>query len=307
MTTDHEPIELVDSATLAEEIAEEPMTEEQRACAGMKLAARTLYDTQKLRIQLQLRISRLVREGIMSQEEADDQYGVSLTTLQDAEKELEAPLWEAIKDKPIVRDYLIRVKGIGVRIAGVIVANIGNISRFPNRAALYAYAGYGVKEGRCLKREKGVKANWNSELKTTCYKFAVSVVKCGGPFRALYDNYKARINARIEAEGKILWKRNLGGKGWSPSRIPLALKDAPLPKFSGKEVPEWTEGRVKAMSERYIAKMLLSFVYEVWCKQEGIEPREPYAIEYLGHTTRLDPWDFVEPKKEAKRKAKSAA
>jgi hypothetical protein len=301
--------DIIDADAIAQSIEDDAreLTPEQVRCAGMKLAARTLYDVQTLRIQLQLRIARLVRDEIMSQDDADEQYGVSLSTLQQAEKELEDPLWDAIKDQWIVSEYLIRVKGIGVRIAGVLVANLMNMERFPTRSALYAYCGVGVVDGRCVKREKGVKANWNSELKTTLFKFAQSIVKCGGPFRELYDRYKARINERVVNEGGIIWKRDPGGSRWMPSRMPLALKDAPLPTFKAKEVPEWTEGRIKAMSERYVAKMLLSFIWEVWRTHDGLPTTEPYAIAYLGHSTRLDPWAFVEPKKVAKRRAVAEA
>lgn len=241
-----------------------------------KLYVRALYDTQKLRIQLQLRIDRLTREGIMTDEQAKDFFEVPFGLMQQAEKEMEKRMWKRVRDWPIVNQWLKHVPGIGPRLAGLLVANIAPIDRFDTVSKLWAYAGLAVKDGKAQKRTTGEKSNWNSELKTTVWKIAGSFVKLtSGPYRAIYDNYKARILAREIAAGHL---------------TPTTNDDGTV-TFTGVE--GWSLGRVNNMAMRYAGKMLLSHLWQVWREIEGLPTREPYPIEKLNHMTFISPWEMV--------------
>jgi len=52
---------------------------------------------------------------------------------------------------------------------------------------------------------------------------------------------------------------------------------------------------------REMIKIFLALLYEVWRKEKGLEFREPYPHEYLGHTSRIMPEDMVD-KSERQRK-----
>lgn len=255
----------------------------------IKVVTRGLYDTQKLRIQLELRVKRLVREGLMTEAEAEDFFAVPLQRLKDAEASMEKLVWREVRDLPIVDLWLIRVKGVGPRLAALLVANIGNIGRFDTISKLWAYAGLHVIDGRAPKRAVGQKANWNAELKATAWKLGQSFVKIAdSPYRKLYDAYKVRITEREIANGNIIWQSD-GTKHTPAHHLP---KVKPPKKAPAK--PEWTLGRINNMALRYVAKRLLAHLWLVWRAMEHLPIREPYCISHQGHTTKDDPWEFVE-------------
>jgi len=266
----------------------------------VKLLVRGLYDAQKLRIQLGLRIDRLVRDGIMGKEEGEDFFELPFSRFLEAEKIMAAKVWSQIKDEPIVTEWLSLVTGIGPRLSGLLVVNIYDISRFDTVSRLWAYAGLKVEDGRAVKRAKGQKANWNSELKTTAWKIAESLIKIvptakrdnNGPYRILYDAYKARIIVREVNRGSVIYAKSNASAKWAPVHYG---PEAEIPAEAPKD-PEWTQGRINNMALRYIAKRFLSHLWVAWRKLDGLEIRTPYCVEHMGHTSLDDPWDYVAEK-----------
>lgn len=285
----------------------------------IKLVVRRLYDAQKLRIQSDLRLQRLVREELILKEEAERVFGRAKEFEEKAEAEYERIIWREVKGLRIVEEWLGRIRGVGPRISGLLLANIAPIDRFPNVAKLWAYAGLHVVDGKAAKRAKGEKANWNAELKTTCWKLAGSFIKAGGEngYRGIYDRYKARITERELAKGNIIWKTSEKGGKAVPALLPegveapddvpdLGAREHPYPlrRLSEQKKPvpaklpeaaEWTLGRIHNMAMRYSAKLFLSHLWHVWREIEGLPTVGPYALEYLKHTTYIDPWEMVEP------------
>lgn len=159
----------------------------------VKLVVRRMYDAQKLRIQSDLRMQRLVRDKIVLKEDAEKIFKKAFDLEKKTEAEYERIIWREIKDWPIVTEWLGSVKGIGPRLAGLLIANLQPIDRFPTVGKLWAYAGLHVKDGKAVRRTKGEKANWNAELKTTAWKIGNSFIKTNGPYRDLYDKYSDGI------------------------------------------------------------------------------------------------------------------
>lgn len=251
----------------------------------VKLVVRRLYDAQKLRHQSDLRLQQLVRNGTVPEEVAEEVFGKALEHEQKAEREYEKIVWREIKDFPIIVQWLSKVRGIGTRLGGLLVANIAPIERFANVAKLWAYAGYHVIDGRAAKLQRGQKANWSAELKTTGWKIGGSFIRGGGPYRELYDRYKKRIIAREVANGYVIWKTCADSK---QKTVAFGKTIDPPPS-----APRWTLGRIDAMGRRYVVKMFLSHLWHVWRTIEGLSTRPPYAIEKLGHETYIDPWDMI--------------
>lgn len=228
-----------------------------------KLIVRRLYDAQKLRIQSDLRLQRLIREGIVLKEQAEATFEKAIEHDCKAEVEYERILWRVIRDWPIVDQWLTHVKGIGPRLSGLLVANIAPIERFPNVSKLWAYCGLHVVEylteispdgtivvlpnglpederkpdcvyeirGHAAKRRKGEKANWSGELKTTAWKIASSFLKAGGPYAELYQEYKTTILIRELRKGTIIWEGEKGN---------YRIAYAPITVFSSEPEVEWT-------------------------------------------------------------------
>ena len=291
-----------------------------RKRAYLKVAVRRLYDAQKLRIQSDLRIQALVRDGVIPKETAETDFLLALEHEEAAEHEYERIVWREIKDLPIVRDWMIKVRGVGRRMAGLFVGLIGDPGRFETVSKLWAYSGLHVVGGSAARREKGVKANWSQELKTTAWKLATSFVRAGeGPYRDRYLAYKNRIIRRELANDNIIWKTSDSGRkevaylpprtefrrtvatpvqpdGAGVARGESASIEAPTPP----EKPEWTLGRIERMAYRYVAKLFLSHLWEVWRENEGHPVRVPYILDgHPPHSHYSDPWSMIDDDKPA--------
>jgi len=107
----------------------------------LKLVVRRLYDAQKLRIQSDLRVQRLEREGIVIGERIEQTFARAHDLEVQTEKEYERIVARELKQFDIWSKWLKDVKGIGPRIAGLLVANIADPRRFDNVAKLWAYCG----------------------------------------------------------------------------------------------------------------------------------------------------------------------
>jgi hypothetical protein len=262
----------------------------------VKIIVRRMYDAQKLRIQSDLRMQRLVRDGIVVKEDIEKTFAEALELERKTETEYERIVWREIKDLPIIAQWLIRVRGIGPRLSGLLVAIIGDVGRFPNVAKLWAYAGLHVKDGKAVKREKGQKANWSAELKMTCWKIAQSFVKCGGPYRDLYDTYKAYLIAREVRNGNVIWKTDVKSSKFVAAHVPKGADTTPPTKQ-----PDWTLGRINNMALRRTAKLFLSHLWAIWRELEGLPVTEPFAKARLGHESMIDPWDMIDREDTEKR------
>lgn len=281
----------------------------------VKVCCRRLYDAQKMRIQQSHRMERLYRDKIVIKEKAEKDFSAALKHDLAAEKEYERIVYDQVKELPVIADWAIRVKGIGPRYSGLCVALLAPIERFANVAKVWAYAGLHTVGGRSVRRTPGEKIRYSPELRMTAWKIGTQFVrtKGGGPYRDVYDRYKQRIIDRELTRGSVIWHQLKAGASWTafilpegtatPEPIPYkARKGKNQPDKNDPTKPEWTTGRINAMSVRYIAKLFLSHLWKVWREAEGLPTREPYAIEYLGHTTKLDPWDFVEPEKPRRKR-----
>lgn len=314
-----------------------------------------------------------------------------------AEETYASIVWEGVKDWPIVTEWLSKIRGIGPRLSGLLVANIGDIARFPRLSGLRKYAGLSVTnyaniacasiemqriasvrrywtkvivddfhgeqreveqvtelidradtitvtidgeehesrlfnlrgetvevrftdgtvatypadkveiiQGRADKRKKGdtesLRPKCNEELKVTLFKVADCFVKCGGPYRELYDSYKAYKTVKLLSEGHIIWTKDMKTNSWRVLQAPEGVSFATKPPAEKDWFPEYSAGRVDYMSKRRLKGIFLEHLWHVWRDLQGLPVHDLYAHSRLGHTApRLNPWDFVDAAKAKKR------
>ena len=247
----------------------------------IKLCVRGLYDAQKLRIQLELRIARLVRDDLMTEEEAKAFFHLPFSWFEKAENAMEKMVSKETKDLPIVKKWLRRVRGIGPRLSGLLIANIYDIERFASPGKLYAYCGLHVKDGRAVKRAKGEKANWNSFLKTKLVGvLAGCILKANGEYRSFYDDYKVRVENR---ESCPLTKEQHAKKDSKVTWLPNGC----------------TKGHVHNMALRGIQKLFLMDLFFAWYELLGIIPPTTYAEDKLGRIHKEQKYPNLTPKRHA--------
>lgn len=207
----------------------------------LKDAVNTLYDYQKLRIALENRI----RAGNYTSNETPI-FVNQAKRFYELENEMEKFVGDLIKDIPIWKEFLSGVKGVGPRIAGILISEI-DIYKATTVSKLWAYAGLSVVDGRAPRRVKGQKLGYNSWLRTTLVgKLANSFLMVGSPYSKFYYDYKNRIDNMKEHQDKSkLWRMR--------------------------------------MAKRYMVKMFTKDLQIKWSKIEGLPVRESYQVEYLGH------------------------
>lgn len=224
----------------------------------------------KMRMSTNLQILAMERNGFITPDKREEMQTAIIKQMEGGENVLIREAARKIKGIPIWEDWLKHVYGIADTLGVQFIALIQPISDFPNVAKLWTYAGQSVEDGEAVRRRAGKKFNWNPQLKTLCYQAAECFVKCGGPYRELYDRYKARdkaVHPEIEETDKV-------------------------DRF-GEKIRKYTPAHMHMRAMRYSAKIFLSHLWQAWRELEGLPVRGPYAVEYLGHTTILSPWTFI--------------
>ncbi|MFH1246568.1 MAG: hypothetical protein V1489_02210 [Candidatus Liptonbacteria bacterium] len=248
---------------------------------GLPFMVDTQLMIERKRIAVQVRHSHLARQGRTDQDTED-----LLAEFLKLEEFIDNRVAERVKTHPAY-PWFSRVKGIGKENIGKVVGLV-DITKAATVSALWAFAGYDVVNGRAPRREKGEKLSYNSTLRTMCWRVGGSLMKAKGKFYDYYTSEKEKLVARLTRDGKKI--------------VPTTA----LPKKDGKHYePEGliSEGHVHMMAFRKMIKLFLSLLWHEWRKAEGLPTRVPYPVEYMGHSSIVDPWEMVDkPEKKSRRK-----
>ncbi|MBA7714654.1 hypothetical protein ES703_123684 [subsurface metagenome] len=137
---------------------------------------------------------------------------------------------------------------------------------------------------------------------------ATSLKRARGKFYEYYIKEKDKYTERFENQGyKILstpqgkWVCLNCGASWAKQRgITPCCSNPSIEKKLREEPPGviWL-GHLDAMATRKMIQLFLACLWLVWREAEGLPITKPYAIEKLGHTKAISPWEMVD------RRAKS--
>ncbi|SFU94871.1 transposase [Alicyclobacillus macrosporangiidus] len=92
--------------------------------------------------------------------------------------------------------WLESVRGVGPVLAALMMAEIGDVTRFRSIPALWRYAGLAVKEGKAERRQRGVATAYNPRLKTTMYLVGTRMIMHRSSYREVYDRYRDVYDGR---------------------------------------------------------------------------------------------------------------
>lgn len=176
-----------------------------------------------------------------------------------------------------------KVYGIGPVITAGLVAHI-DIKKAKTAGAIWRYAGLDPTS----KWEKGTKRPWNASLKTLCWKVGQSFMKFSGKDECFYGKlYKSQkeflVNKNLEGGFKDLANTVTTSKNFKNKEVLTKYKSGILP-----------DGHVDAMARRWVVKLFLSNVHELWCKVEGIDCPKPYSMAHLGHVHHIIQPDLLD-------------
>jgi hypothetical protein len=259
--------------------------------AELKLQISCFYALQEHRIKAGNRIFALSEFLDVDQDRAKSLHariiggnleGVKYSGILEVEERIGKDIKKLVDAQPLWQLWLKDVKGIGPIFAGGWMSAIGDPAKFDNVGKLWAYAGLhtvpantayvekfidnpriraAVEAGAVVgdpnnqdlrmmpRRERGKRANWSPFMRTLAWKTGGSFVKSKGPYREFYDRYRARYEITR---------------------------------------PETTDAHRFAMAKRKTVKLFLSHLWEAWRLIEGLPVRQPWALEYGGHTTYIE-------------------
>lgn len=236
---------------------------------------------EKLRVSSEVRQRHLARQGKKDPE--TDELHEHLKDLEDFVDDRVAHLIQIHPAYP----WFSRVKGIGQENIGKVVAPI-DIKKANTISAVWKFAGFSVEEGVAPKRRRGGgKLEYNSQLRSMCWRLGSSLLRAKGKFYDYYLKEKDKYYQKYENQGVKI------------------VRATGLPKKDGKRYePDnmIAEGHIHNMALRKAIKLFLACLWLVWREAEGLPVTKPYAIGVLTHQSFIEPWEMVDkPEKDIKR------
>lgn len=259
---------------------------------------------EKLRVASEVRQSHFALQG-KQDPETDELH----RRLKDLEDFVDGRVADLIQSHPAY-PWFSRVKGVGGENIGKVIAPI-DIERAKTISALWKFAGFSVEDGIAPKRIKGGgKLSYNSQLRSMCWRLASSLKRAKGCFYDYYAKEKDKYQERFLNQGyKILptpqgkWACSNCGASWERKRDITPCCDSPqIEKKLRQEPPGviWV-GHLDAMAVRKAIKLFLACLWLVWREAEGLPVTKPYAIDRLGHSKVISPWEMVDKPERAKK------
>lgn len=155
------------------------------------------------------------------------------------------------------------------------------------------------------RRRAGEKTRFSNELRVMMWRLGSSFLKMGGKYAEFYYDYKNRLLQRLQNEGiRVLPTPRGRYCANCQEEVVLSRQAMFCPKcgekLALKQEPEgvrW-EGHVHMMAMRRMLQLFLDHLWAVWREALNLPLREPYPIEYLGHTTLITPSQMVDRQEE---------
>lgn len=264
--------------------------------AEVKILNRLLYDTQKLRIALGNMI--LAKEG--RGETITKRMAGMYQDMEALEKKAEGVVGDIVLGLPVWEKYLKGVRGIGIKLASSLIAEIGDISKFDTISKLWAYfaltPNYVV--GKCSEGHDLIMSSDHLTIcpvmgkETTTPDGIISRPKCGGKIEIIERVYgkapkrKANHHYLFNTRGKTLaWK--IAGQFLKQGDDEYRNLYYQIKENEKLKNPEIKDGHAHNRALRKVAKVFLANLWLNWRELEGLPIRMPYAHEKLGHTTMV--------------------
>lgn len=274
--------------------------QEQKSLNALVDAALTV---ERLRVGTKLRQVHLAKKGNI-----DPETDGLLVQLEELENYIDDRVGDIIEVHPAYPWFSL-VKGIGrENIAKVI--GLVDITKAQTISGLWMFAGLAPDEsGRAMKRVKGQKLHYNSQLRSMCWRLGSSLKRATGKFYDYYIREKEKYAKRFEGEGSSVlatpsgrWICSSCGQFWTKKVDITPCCDNQTIVKKTKEEPEgvvW-KGHLDMMAMRKMIKLFLGCLWLTWREGEGLPTRAPYVIERTEHQKIIQPWEMTDKEPEAK-------
>jgi hypothetical protein len=159
------------------------------------------------------------------------------------------------------------VRGVSTVLTSNLLKEYGYCETYDTVSKLWAHSGLSVtEEGKAKGRVKGERLSYDPKKKVLAWKIADCFIKARGePYRTIYDHEKERQLAKEYEAGYL--KANYNGYKEEDTHLSL--------------------GHAHARAMRKASKIFLQHYWEVTRKIKGLETREIYVVEKLGHKNKI--------------------
>lgn len=188
--------------------------------------------------------------------------------------------WVESDDSPPEAKWAYSQIGIGPVIASGLSAHI-DVTKCENVSGLWKFAGQAPGFDR---KTKGQKLCYNARLKTLCWKLGESFVKVSGKEGATYG----KLYVQFKADEV---KRNESGHYAEAAKRELEAKKFKTDNVTKKRLMEGklSDGHLHARAKRRVVKIFLSHFWVKAREGKGLTVTEPYSIQILNHTGKIEP------------------
>lgn len=313
----------------------------------------TVVALDKLIVSYKIRQSHLSKHG-----RKDYMVASAIDSLEKAKSEILYNVNKLVKQHPAY-PWLSKVKGVGIENIAKVLSSIrvipefrcvdcGNVQQVNEPctlcgretkpldyadtiSSLWRYAGYAVfPDGSTQKRRAGSKLDYNSELKTMCWRLGISILKAGlrkkcsvcgellGEQKleshsckdAMFTTVAVSRYAQyyLDAKNDEYEKAERNGIPVLPTPdkavcsqcgAEIQLKTSRRCQVCGgkgykvKDDSALYEGRIHNRALRKMIKLFLAHLWTVWRTNLGFEVSKPYAVDKL-NMNYIDPWLMID-------------
>jgi len=260
-----------------------------------------------------IRVSAEVRQTHLRKRlKADPETGELCRRLTELEDYVNGRIAELIENHPAYPWFSL-VKGVGrENIAKVI--GLVDINKAPTISSLWMFAGLAPEGGKAMKRVKGEKLRYNSQLRSMAWRLANSLRRAKGNFYDYYIREKDNYAERFTRQGYNILATPRGRWACLNCEASWAKKGDVTPCCADPEIGKKTReeptgvlwlGHLDAMALRKMTKLFLACLWLVWREAECLPTRDPYPIERQGHTSLISPWEMIDREPEIKGSEKA--
>lgn len=260
---------------------------------------KSYYDYQLMRVRLYNR-AQLKKDNTNMKEHPKNNAGSivelepdnydAITEMAYATKEYEEHLEKLIKDDvrkhPMWTNFFKNVKGCGEMMAAVCLSEF-DIEKATTVSKMWAFAGIspGVTRGRKWNKDK-TEIILSDELVPQDRKTPDYLCPYNQWLRSKLIGVLAgcMIKSQSPYALKFYYPIHTPKERWPELGMGRLDQEENIYAKTGKPWKEESDGHRSNAAKRYMIKMFLLDLYVAWRTLEGLPVREPYQVEYLGHT-----------------------
>ena len=210
-------------------------------------------------------------------------------------------------------ERLCRIKGFTPYQLALVMSHIKDIRRFDTPSKLMVYAGVGVKYGLkvCKKNMNKIRQiqherytgdpedytefGYNTALQGRMYVISDSLLRSKGFFYDFYQGIRTRLEERAINNNEVFICTAEQAKGTK-----MKIGEYYMSGRNTQSLAAWSNSNAKARVQRTI----LHLIYKEWRELRGLPCRNPYPIDYLGHSQYITLDDVLRAEVKEKEEAK---